>query len=722
MKISKSFKKLAAIFFVLTFSSLALAQAKHDWPVEITDSKGKIDIYQPQPESLKGNVLTGRAAVAVTVGNQAPVFGAMWFTAKLQTDLDKRTFELLSVQVTKVKFSQASADQEQKFARIVESSVQAHAFKGSLDSLLATIASSEKEEQAAENIKNTPPKILFVKYPAVLVLLDGQPRLQAIDGSKLMRVVNTPMLMVFDPSSKKYYLSSGSVWYSVSDILGAWQIDHHPPSEIANMVTSDAGKPVANNVPDAQMPRIIVSEVPTELISSDGEPQYTPISGTNLLYMSNTESDVFMSINNQNYYVLLAGRWYTNNSLTKGVWNFVAANKLPSDFARIPANSAKANVLASVAKTTQAQEAVAEAQIPQTATIKRDTHFKVSYDGQPQFKKISGTNMQYAVNTSTPVILASGKYYACDSAVWFYAPTPNGPWNVADSIPSEINSLPPDCPIYNVKYVSIYGSTPDVVYVGYTPGYLGFYPYYGTVVYGTGFIYPVYGPIYYPPPITFGFAVHYSYWTNSWIFGYRVSYGFIVIGHGWNTYWGHGWYPGPYIHHPVVYGNNININRNINIGNHINIGNKTINVNKQTRNNIYNNRNNTNRLINQQNQQRFKSAQVDRSKINNVITDKNGNVYRNGKNGWEKNENGKWSKAKEKINQRPAKTVTPAAPRQRTERVAQRPSDREVPKQVLNDYQARESGINRASTLNPGRQQFSRAPLSRSPGGGGFRR
>ena len=57
---------------------------------------------------------------------------------------------------------------------------------------------------------------------------------------------------------------------------------------------------------------------------------------------------------------------------------------------------------------------------------------------------------------------------------------------------AEIYTIPPDCPVYNVTYVYVYSSTPDVVYVGYTPGYLWSFPYYGVPVYGTGWYYPGY--------------------------------------------------------------------------------------------------------------------------------------------------------------------------------------------------------------------------------------
>ena len=71
--------------------------------------------------------------------------------------------------------------------------------------------------------------------------------------------------------------------------------------------------------------------------------------------------------------------------------------------------------------------------------------------------------------------------------------------------------------------------TPEVVYVGYTPGYMWSYPYMGVPVYGTGWRYrPVMGPYYYPRPPTWGFHVGYNPWTGwnfgmSWSNGWRLS-------------------------------------------------------------------------------------------------------------------------------------------------------------------------------------------------------
>ena len=46
---------------------------------------------------------------------------------------------------------------------------------------------------------------------------------------------------------------------------------------------------------------------------------------------------------------------------------------------------------------------------------------------------------------------------------------------MATSVPAVIYSIPPSSPVHYVTYVRVYDWTPQVVYVGYTPGYYGTY-------------------------------------------------------------------------------------------------------------------------------------------------------------------------------------------------------------------------------------------------------
>ena len=72
-----------------------------DWPQEITAPEGTLLVYQPQPESLKGNQLTGRAALSIEIEGREPIFGAMWFTSRIDTDHDANTVVVRDIKVTK---------------------------------------------------------------------------------------------------------------------------------------------------------------------------------------------------------------------------------------------------------------------------------------------------------------------------------------------------------------------------------------------------------------------------------------------------------------------------------------------------------------------------------------------------------------------------------------------------------------------------------------------
>ena len=273
--------------------------------------------------------------------------------------------------------------------------------------------------------------------------------------------------------------------------------------------------------------------------------------------MTNTDSDIVLDMAGQESFVLISGRWYKSKSM-KPPWEFVKPDALPAEFKKIPEPSPIGEVLTSVAGTPQAEDALAEAQVPQTAAIKRnEAKTKVEYHGEPQFKPIPDTEVAYAVNTASQVLKIKGKYYVVVQAVWFVGSSPNGPWTLSDKAPPEAQQIPPDSPVYNVKYVAVYDTTPEVVYVGYYPGYVGCYPYYGTVVWGTGWYYPPYiSPYaYYPRPVTFGFSAHYNPYSG-WSLGFSISSGPFTFSFWGGGYYGGGYYGGYYgpVYRPPYYG------------------------------------------------------------------------------------------------------------------------------------------------------------------------
>lgn len=652
-----------------------------NFPKEIIAPGGQvITIYQPQPENLSGNKLTGRSAVSIRkTAKSEPVFGAVFYEATLATDKANRVAECQSLKVTNAKFpgveDKAKLD---SLVKMIETEVPKWNLRISLDALVATIKQESGNTQEAFN--NNPPKIYYRNKPTTLVLIDGEPKVQKNKDLDADAVVNTPALIFKEGNSWNMY--SGGVWYQSSSITEGWKENKKLSKKLKSIDEQIKKQEAQNNNGKAPSEKpavtdILISTEPAELIQTRGEPNYKSIQGTSLLYASNSTNQIFKDINTQKTYTLLAGRWFSASSL-EGPWEYVSSDKLPADFSKIPEGSEKDEVLANVAGTPTAEEAKIDAQIPQTAKVDRkQATIKVEYDGSPKFKKIEGTSLELAENANVTVLKdADGKYYAVENGVWFVAEKAKGPWAVSDDRPKDVSKIPPDNAAYNTKYVYVYESSPQYVYVGYTPGYMGCYVYGPTVVYGTGYHYaPWYGSVYYPHPVTWGFGFSYNPWTG-WSMNFGFSVGFMHVGFSFGGYGG--WYgPARYYppYRPPYYGggyygggNRVN-NGNINIG-EINIGSNNGNrVTHYDRNNIYNKQNGVSTMdrqpgqslnnregnrnqgqgslsnkaptINNQLPGSNQGGQIRQSRENNnVVADRDGNVYqRDNKGNWNQRDN-----------------------------------------------------------------------------------
>ncbi len=657
MKSSKTKRLILIIAVTLIFVAQSVyAFTEGDelaWPREVEAKNAKILMYQPQVESFEGDILSGRAAVSVTMKDSInPVFGVVWTDAKVSVDKDKRTVDILEITVTKVRFPNADEEQEKALAALLEKDIPTWDLTMSLDRLLVSLELVKKENIAAQDLKNDPPKIIFTTTPSLLITIDGEPILQKIENTNLQSVINTPFFLLYDTKGKNYYLKGGSIWWDTNDIKGEWKTTTNPPKEaveLAKQYDEQLNEDKEGlEVLKEETPKIIVATEPTELIVTDGEPAFAPISNTDLLYIENAENELFIDIDTQKYFILISGRWYISSDLN-GPWSYVASDKLPESFKNIPPDSPKGGVLSSVAGTEQAEDAVLDSYIPQTSAIDRnDQSIEVTYDGEPQWEDIEDTELQYATNTATSVIKYGNTYYAVEEAVWFQASSPAGPWVVSVEVPDEIYTIPPSSPIYNVKYVYIYDYTPTVVYVGYYPGYVGSYVYGPTIVYGTGWYYrPWYGAYYYPRPVTWGFGVHYNPYTGwGFTFGLRFGGPHLWMGYGWHSnyrhgYWGARGYRGGYRHgyrsgyRSGYYAGRRDANRR---NMYRNQGNR----------NIYNKKDNVKRNKNVTRQQDRKKTNFSTKNKNNVYSDKKGNVHRKTKDGWEQRNKNGWSSDKNK--------------------------------------------------------------------------
>jgi hypothetical protein len=551
--------------FTCTVIACSAVFAQQDWPKSIAGNNGgQIKIYQPQVESYSGNTLKSRSAISVIPqGKKDPVFGAIWWQASIADN--GRSVRIQSLDITNIKFPDGVDDEATAAIKSrVEMAVPEMNLNIAKDDINNSLNNTQQQSALSFSFNNAPPKVIYSTQPSMLVLIDGQPKWQNNSTYGVDAVVNSPFTIVKN-SDGRFYLYGGKNWYSASSATGPYEYVRNTPSNLQQIESAVKNSQASNNNDEAAeqrnsntIPAVIVSTEPAELIQSEGEANFAPVENTGLLYVKNSSNDIFMDVNSQQYYVLLSGRWYRSSSL-KSQWQYIGADKLPADFAKIPAGSPKDNVLASIAGTDQANEAIMDAAVPQTAKVDRKTaNLAVNYDGDPEFESISGTRLQYAVNASVTVMRVDDRFYAVDNGVWYQSNRASGPWEVATARPEDVDRIPPSYPVYNTKYVYVYDVTPDYVYTGYTPGYLNTYVYGPTIVYGTGYYYrPWSRRHYYARPFTWGFSMNYTPWYG-WGFGCGFGYNWFDIGFGYNSWWGSGyryggWW-GPSVYRPAFCG------------------------------------------------------------------------------------------------------------------------------------------------------------------------
>jgi hypothetical protein len=511
------------------------------WPRRNADSSGTLTYYQPQLDNWADyKTLTARMAFSLIPKKGKEVLGVASLSCHTLVDKDDHMVYLKEITITDVRFPSLRGDSAKMMEGLFKKLVPTDPQPIALDRLMADLKSTTQAQKGVE-LKNDPPAIFYSGKPAVLLMVEKDPVLVPIEKLNVEFVVNTNWDLFYDKKKKDYYLLLNTGWMNAKDLNGPWAPIQTLPKDMSKLPAGqnfdDVKKMVPPPPPSGTVPKVFFSKVPAELILLKGAPVYTRVKGTTLLYIANTDNNVFLNDKTNLYYVLLSGRWFSSKALS-GPWVY-AGDSLPGDFAKIPKNSAKANVLSSVPGTTEASDAVLLSQVPQTAIVNKaqaEAKVKVVYDGDPRFVAIDNTSMLYAANTTEKVIKVGDLYYLCFQGVWFMSANSKGPWKTADSVPQEIYTIPVSSPIYNVTYVTQSNATETTVESSTTDGYLGMFvvgmAVGACIVYGTGYYYPPYiyygpmypYPIYRPYPYAYGAGFAYNPWTGGYAGG-RVAYG-----------------------------------------------------------------------------------------------------------------------------------------------------------------------------------------------------
>jgi len=524
------------------------------WPRDlVAPDGGEIRMFQPQIASWDGQRrMVAYAAVAYSAkGATKPALGTIKMEADTSVAVGDRLVNFTDFKMTETNFPNVPNDQLKGVVSQISGQIAKAVPEGDmvigLDRVLARLDKSQIIPKNIESVKADAPTIFYSTTPAVLMNVDGDPIWSPIMNNDLKFAVNTNWDLFQDTPANALYLRYNNSWLTATDVKGPWKSVSKLPESFSKLPADDNWKDVKAAIPprslnSSEVPKVFVSTTPAEMILLEGAPSYVLVSGTQLLWVNNTESDVFRLGRDGAVYFLVSGRWFSAPDF-KGPWTF-ASQMLPEDFKKIPLSHPRSNVLASVPGTDQAAEAVLLAQIPQTARVsKKDVKApEVQYAGDPKFEPIEKTTVSRAVNTDKDIIKVGDLYYMCFEGVWFMSRSPNGPWSVTGSVPKEIYAIPASSPTYNVTHVTVVEDNSDAVVFATAAAYTGMMVAWGCVVWGSGWYYPpyyAYGgfyPYYRPYYPTYGYRASYNPWTGAYSRGVAAygPYGGAGVGARYN--------------------------------------------------------------------------------------------------------------------------------------------------------------------------------------------
>jgi hypothetical protein len=506
------------------------------WPRDYTTPGGaELRVFQPQIASWDGQkeMVAYSAASYTTKGAQKPNLGTLRFEAHTSVAVNERLVNFSNLKLTETNFQELPKDRLQDIVRQVDQTVKEDGLVLALDRVLANLDKSQIIPKNVEGVKADPPTIFYSTTTAALVNVDGDPIWSPIKGNDLQFAVNTNWDLFQLTPANTLYLRYNQSWLTAANLNGPWTAVDNLPESFSKLPAEEDWKEVKAAIPGRRLsasttPKVFVSQTPAELILLQGPPNYLAVTGTKLLWVSNTESDIFRLGKTGSVYYLVAGRWFSAPDFT-GPWTFATTN-LPDDFKKIPVSHQRSRVLASIPGTDQAMEAVLLAQIPETARVsKKLAPPEVQYQGDPKFEAVEKTKVSRAVNTDKDIIKVGDLYYMCFQGVWFMGRSPTGPWEVTGSVPGEIYEIPVSSPAHAVTYVTVEDDDDDAVVFATAAMYTGVMIAWGCAVWGTGWYYPPYYypgfyPYYRPYYPTYGFGASYNPWTGAYTRG-AVAYG-----------------------------------------------------------------------------------------------------------------------------------------------------------------------------------------------------
>jgi hypothetical protein len=189
----------------------------------------------------------------------------------------------------------------------------------------------------------TAPRVLVHRGPADLIVTDGSPEIEPIEGSPVQAVVNTDNdLFVYDGT---YYLLSSGRWFRAESLAGPWSAATADlPAAFATIPADGPYGAVLSSVPGTTEAKaaVLLASIPrtatirrdeaTIEVAYDGEPRFVPVEGSEGVQVAvNTNDEVFLV--EGGYYCCYEGVWFNAASAT-GPWT--VCDRVPMAIYTIP--------------------------------------------------------------------------------------------------------------------------------------------------------------------------------------------------------------------------------------------------------------------------------------------------------------------------------------------------------------------------------------------------
>ena len=214
---------------------------------------------------------------------------------------------------------------------------------------------------------------------------------------------------------------------------------------------------------DNTPPHIIISNKPAILVYIDGDPAWHEVEGTKYQQLINTTVLLLKAPSGVHYLHVFDG-WLQALDL-KGPWT--TARTFPVELAQAEQQvlaTRRVDLLTGKSESPQGEDgqdqtaqkapSLAEGPVPEIYTATSPTSLVV-IDGEPDYKRISGTDLFYVANTTAQILVddTNQHLYVLLAGRWFRAATSKGPWTYVPSasLPADFANIPDDSPKENVK-------------------------------------------------------------------------------------------------------------------------------------------------------------------------------------------------------------------------------------------------------------------------------